>query len=111
MRDAPLGPRADVVPVVGMGSWNLEQADRARAVDALHRGIDAGMRHVDTAEMYGSGRVEAILGEALEGRRDDVYLVSKVLPGNASCPGTIEACERSLRALRTDHLDLYLLHW
>jgi diketogulonate reductase-like aldo/keto reductase len=80
-------------------------------VEALRRGLDAGLRHVDTAEMYGEGRVEELVGEALAGRRDEVFLVSKVLPQNASQRGTLLACERSLRRLRTDRLDCYLLHW
>ncbi|MEE8410793.1 MAG: aldo/keto reductase, partial [Myxococcota bacterium] len=78
---------------------------------AIHRGIDLGIRHNDPAEMYGSGRVEELLLDALEGRRDEVYLVSKVLPTHASRDGTIAACERSLKKLGTDRLDLYLLHW
>jgi diketogulonate reductase-like aldo/keto reductase len=89
----------------------LEGADRPRAVAALRRGLDLGMTHIDTAEMYGSGRVEEIVGEALAGRRDSVYLVSKVLPQNAGFADAQKACERSLSRLRTDHLDLYLLHW
>jgi diketogulonate reductase-like aldo/keto reductase len=99
------------VPVVGQGTWNLERAGRADAVAALRTGLDAGMTHVDTAEMYGSGRVEEIVGEAIAGRRDDVFLVSKVLPQNASRDGIPRACAASLRRLGTDRLDLYLLHW
>lgn len=89
----------------------MEQDDRAGAIAALRRGIDLGMTHIDTAEMYGSGRVEEIVGEAIGGIRDRVFLASKVLPSNASYAGTIQACERSLRFLKTDRLDLYLLHW
>ena len=89
----------------------MERADHAAAVSALRRGLDLGMTHVDTAEMYGSGAVEELVGEALAGRRDEVFLVSKVLPSNASHPGTVAACERSLGRLRTDRLDGYLLHW
>jgi diketogulonate reductase-like aldo/keto reductase len=99
------------VSVIGQGTWNLEQGPRDRAVGALRAGLDAGMGLVDTAEMYGSGVVERIVGEAIEGRRDEVFLVSKVLPENASRRGTINACERSLARLRTDRIDLYLLHW
>jgi diketogulonate reductase-like aldo/keto reductase len=99
------------VPVIGQGTWNLEVAGRAAGVATLRRGLDLGMTHVDTAEMYGDGDVERIVGEALEGRRDEVFLVSKVLPENASRVGTVEACERSLARLRTDRLDCYLLHW
>lgn len=111
MRTRPFGPTGRQVPVVGQGTWNMERDDRAGALEALRRGLDLGMRHVDTAEMYGAGRVEELVGEALAGRRDEVFLVSKVLPGNASTEGTLAACERSLRRLGTDRLDLYLLHW
>lgn len=97
--------------VIGMGTWYLEQAPRAAAVTALRRGLDLGMNHIDTAEMYGSGRAEELVGEAIAGRRDEVFLVSKVLPQNASRSGTRQACERSLARLRTDRLDCYLLHW
>ena len=99
------------LPVIGQGTWHMEADDRGAAVRALRAGLDAGMIHVDTAEMYGDGEVEEIVAEAIAGRRDEVFLASKVLPGNASRRGTIEACERSLRRLRTDRLDLYLLHW
>ena len=98
------------VPVIGQGTWLLEK-DRAQAVTALRRGFDLGMTHIDTAEMYGSGAVEELVGEAIAGRRDEVFLVSKVVPQNASRQGTIRACERSLRRLGTDSLDCYLLHW
>lgn len=111
MTRAKLGSTGVDVAVVGQGTWNFEHDDRARAIDALRRGIDLGLTHIDTAEMYGRGVVEELVGEAIAGRRDDVFLVSKVLPSNASKHGTIEACERSLRRLRTDHLDVYLLHW
>lgn len=99
------------VALVGQGSWYIEQGDRDAAVAAMRAGIDAGMTHLDTAEMYGSGRSEQIVGEAIVGRRDDVFLVSKLLPSNASRQGTIKACERSLDHLGADHLDCYLLHW
>ena len=85
--------------------------ERAASIASLRRGLDAGMTHIDTAEMYGSGAVEELVGEAIAGRRDEVFLASKVLPENASRRGTIQACERSLARLRTDRLDLYLLHW
>jgi diketogulonate reductase-like aldo/keto reductase len=104
------GP-AVVVPVIGQGTWNLESADRAAALDTIRRGLDLGMTHIDTAEMYGDGAAEQLVGEAIAGRRDEVFLVSKVLPHNASRAGTIAACERSLARLRTDRLDCYLLHW
>jgi diketogulonate reductase-like aldo/keto reductase len=99
------------LPRIGQGTWNLERAERRRAIDALRRGVDAGMTHVDTAEMYGDGRVEEIVGEAIADLRDRVFLVSKVLPQNASLAGTVRACEASLRRLGTDRLDCYLLHW
>jgi diketogulonate reductase-like aldo/keto reductase len=97
------------VPVIGQGTWQLDATDRASAVAALRRGLDLGMTHVDTAEMYGGA--ESLVGEAIAGRRGEVFLVSKVLPENASRRGTVAACERSLAKLRTDHLDCYLLHW
>jgi diketogulonate reductase-like aldo/keto reductase len=95
--------------VVGQGTWNLETS--ADAVRALRRGLDLGLSHVDTAEMYGEGRVEELVGAAIAGRRDEVFLVSKVLPSHASASGVARACERSLERLGTDHLDVYLLHW
>lgn len=99
------------VPVIGEGTWYFERAPRAQAVAAVRRGLDLGITHIDTAEMYGAGRAEEIVGEALTGRRSDAFLVSKVLPSNASRKGTIAACEASLRRLKTDYLDCYLLHW
>jgi diketogulonate reductase-like aldo/keto reductase len=99
------------VPAVGQGTWNLEQADAASAIAALRRGLDLGLTHVDTAEMYGSGAAERLVGRAIAGRRDEVFLVSKVLPENASRAGSVRACEQSLARLGTDHLDVYLLHW
>ncbi|MBT6274915.1 MAG: aldo/keto reductase [Chromatiales bacterium] len=99
----------DGVPKIGQGTWEMEHD--ANPVVAIRRGLDKGLTHVDTAEMYGSGAVERLVGEALFERRDEVFLVSKVLPFNASRQGTIAACERSLKALRTDRLDAYLLHW
>ncbi len=97
--------------MIGQGTWNSELSNRAEAVKALQHGIDLGMTHIDTAEMYGSGKAEAITGDAISGRRGEVFLVSKVLPSNASHKGTITACERSLKYLKTDYLDCYLLHW
>ena len=111
MRTRSFGSTGRAVSVIGQGTWNMEADDRAEVVRALRRGLDLGMTHVDTAELYGSGRVEEIVGEALAGRRDEVFLVSKVLPSNASRRGTVQACERSLARLRTDRLDGYLLHW
>jgi diketogulonate reductase-like aldo/keto reductase len=97
------------VPVIGQGTWYIDRGDRKSAVAALRRGIDLGMTHIDTAEMYGDA--ELVVAEAITGRRDDIFLVSKVLPSNASRRGTITACERSLARLKTDRLDCYLLHW
>lgn len=111
MERRPFGPTGAEVSVIGQGTWNLELADRTAAVATLRRGLDLGMNHVDTAEMYGDGAVETLVGEAIAGRRDEVFLVSKVLPENASRAGTVRACERSLARLRTDRLDCYLLHW
>ncbi|OYO12144.1 oxidoreductase [Enemella evansiae] len=101
------------VPVLGMGTWGWgEDPGRRRdEIAALHTGLDLGMRLVDTAEMYADGGAEEVLGEALTDRRDEAFVVSKVLPSNASRDGTIAACERSLERLRTDRIDLYLLHW
>ena len=103
--------RAGQVSRIGQGSWYIEQARRAEAVAALRRGLDLGLSHIDTAEMYGDGRSEEIIGEAIAGRRDEVFLVSKVLPHNASRAGARAACEASLKRLGTDRLDCYLLHW
>jgi diketogulonate reductase-like aldo/keto reductase len=105
------GPTKRDVPVIGQGTWYIDEADRASAIAALRHGMDLGMTHVDTAELYGSGDAEEIVGEAIAGRRRELFLVSKVLPENASRAGTRAACERSLARLRTDHLDCYLLHW
>jgi diketogulonate reductase-like aldo/keto reductase len=109
MERRPFGNTNRDVPVIGQGTWAIDNADRASAVAALRCGIDLGMTHIDTAEMYGSA--EEIVAEAIAGRRDEVFLVSKVLPQNASRAGTIAACDRSLSRLRTDRLDCYLLHW
>ncbi len=89
----------------------MERDDRGEAIAALRRGIDLGLVHIDTAEAYGDGRVETLVGEAIAGRRDEVFLVSKVMPDHATYEGTLRACEKSLRRLRTDRLDCYLLHW
>jgi diketogulonate reductase-like aldo/keto reductase len=111
MRTRPFGPTALEVPVLGLGTWNMERDDKKRAIAAIRRALELGLTHVDTAEMYGHGRVETLVGEAIAGRRDGVFLASKVLPQNATYDGTLRACEASLRRLGTDHLDLYLLHW
>jgi len=107
----PFGKNGPPVPILGQGTWQMEQDPRREAIAALRRGLDLGLRHIDTAEMYGSGAVEEMVAEAIEGRREEVFLVSKVLPENATRRGTVVACERSLKRLRTDHLDCYLLHW
>ena len=99
------------VPAIGQGSWYSEQGDRREAIAAFRRGLDLGLTHIDTAEMYGDGRSAALIGEAITGRRDEVFLISNVLPHNASRRGVQTACERSLKHLRTDRLDCYLLHW
>lgn len=106
-------PGGEAVPVLGQGTWGMgEDARRAgQEADALRHGLDLGINLIDTAEMYADGRAEQITGEAIKGRRDAVFLVSKVLPGNASRQGTVAACERSLKHLGTDRIDLYLLHW
>jgi diketogulonate reductase-like aldo/keto reductase len=111
MEHRPFGSTKRDVAIIGQGTWYIEQADSKTAIGALRRGLDLGMTHIDTAEMYGSGAAETLVGEAIAGRRDEVFLVSKVLPNNASRTGTIAACERSLKRLKTDRLDCYLLHW
>ncbi|TMU92250.1 aldo/keto reductase [Brucella haematophila] len=106
-------PSDQTVPALGQGTWYMGEnaGERHHEVEALRHGIDLGMTLIDTAEMYADGEAEYVVGEAIAGRRDDVFLVSKVLPYNASRRGTIEACERSLERLGTDRIDLYLLHW
>ncbi|NQE50490.1 aldo/keto reductase [Herbaspirillum rubrisubalbicans] len=101
------------VPALGQGTWNMGESGAAAATEvrALQAGIDLGMTLIDTAEMYADGNAERIVGQAISGRRQQVYLVSKVLPHNASQRGTIAACEASLKRLGTDHIELYLLHW
>ena len=99
------------VAVIGQGTWYIENARPASAIAALRRGLDLGMAHIDTAELYGSGVAEELVAEAIAGRRDEVFLISKVLPQNASRKGSVLACERSLARLKTNRLDCYLLHW
>jgi len=114
MRTRPFGKTGRNVPVVGQGSWNVATRGAARtaAIEALRDGIARGMTHLDTAEMYGDGAAEELIAEAIAGLpRAELFIVSKVLPTNASYDGTIKACERSLRRLKTDYLDCYLLHW
>src|ERR1700740_1909703 len=109
MQSRNFGKGGPSVSVIGQGTWYLDRGDRKAAVAALRRGIELGMTHIDTAEMYGDA--ELVIAEAIAGKRDGLFLVSKVLPSNASRKGTIAACERSLKRLKTDHLDCYLLHW
>jgi diketogulonate reductase-like aldo/keto reductase len=106
-------PSGETMPVLGLGTWHLGEGRHPPQVeiDALRTGLDLGMALVDTAEMYGDGATETLVGRAIAGRRDDVFLVSKVMPHHATFDGTIAACEASLRRLGTDRLDLYLLHW
>jgi diketogulonate reductase-like aldo/keto reductase len=111
MERRPFGPTQREVQAIGQGTWYNDNEDPAVTIDALRRGLDLGMTHIDTAEMYLSGGAEDLVAEAIAGRRDEVFLVSKVLPQNASRSGTIAACERSLTRLETDRLDCYLLHW
>src|SRR3954453_6278359 len=106
-------PSGEPVPAFGMGTWNMgdRSAQRAEEIATLRLGLDLGATLIDTAEMYGDGKAEELIGVAIEGRRDEVFLVSKVYPHNATRRGVVSACERSLERLRTDRLDLYLLHW
>src|SRR3982751_967568 len=106
-------PCGEAVPALGMGTWNMGDAPRRRTDElaTLRLGLELGCTLVDTAEMYGEGLSEKLVGEALQGRRDEAFVVSKVYPHNASKSGMVAACERSLRRLRTDRIDLYLLHW
>ena len=106
-------PSGERIPVLGQGTWHLAEvaARRDEEILALRRGLDLGMTVIDTAEMYADGEAEKLVGEAIAGRRDEVFLVSKVLPQHATARGTVAACESSLRRLGTDRIDLYLLHW
>jgi diketogulonate reductase-like aldo/keto reductase len=106
-------PSGERVPALGMGTWCLgdDRAARAEEIATLQLGLDLGARLIDTAEMYGDGRSEELIAQAIQGRRDEVFLVSKVSPHHASAQGALAACERSLKRLKTDRIDLYLLHW
>ena len=101
------------MPIYGIGTWRMGESARVRAVEvkAVRHGIESGVTLIDTAEMYGDGEAERIVADAVGTRRDEVFIVSKVLPENSNCRGTIAACERSLKRLKTDRIDLYLLHW
>ncbi|MBE0702964.1 MAG: aldo/keto reductase, partial [Afipia sp.] len=103
------GATGTQVSVIGQGTWYIDHGNHAAAVGALQKGLDLGMTHIDTAEMYDDA--ELVVADAIKGRRDEVFLVSKVLPNNASRTGTIKAAERSLARMRTDRMDCYLLHW
>ena len=114
MQRKAFGATGVSLPVIGQGTWDMPEsgARKTEAIRAIRRGIELGMTHLDTAEMYGSGAVERLLGEAVAGfARETLFVASKVLPSNATYKGTIEACERSLNNLRLDFLDLYMLHW
>ncbi|MDE2266184.1 MAG: aldo/keto reductase [Alphaproteobacteria bacterium] len=106
-------PSGEKIPALGQGTWFMgeDSGRRKEEIATLRRGVDIGLGLIDTAEMYGDGRSEELVGEAIVGRRNDVFLVSKVYPHNASREGVLAACERSLRRLKTDRIDLYLLHW
>jgi diketogulonate reductase-like aldo/keto reductase len=106
-------PSGQLIPILGMGTWQMGENARNRQseIDALRHGLDLGLTLIDTAEMYGEGGAEEVIAQAIASRRAEVFLVSKVYPHNASKRGTITACERSLQRLKTDYLDLYLLHW
>jgi len=106
-------PSGRSIPVLGMGTWQMGERsrDRQTEVNALKRGMELGINLIDTAEMYGEGGAEEVISEAIAGRREQIFLVSKVYPHNASRQGTIAACDRSLRRLKTDYINLYLLHW
>jgi diketogulonate reductase-like aldo/keto reductase len=108
MEKRNFGSTKRAVPVIGQGPWNMDDVNRDVAIRALRAGLDLGMTHIDTAEMYGT---EELVGEAIAGRRNEVFVVSKVLPEHASRSGTITACEKSLKRLNTDRLDCYILHW
>jgi diketogulonate reductase-like aldo/keto reductase len=106
-------PSGERIPACGQGTWNMgdDRATRTEEIAALRLGLDLGLTLIDTAEMYGNGRAERLVAEAIAGRRDEVFLVSKVLPDHATRRGTVAACEQSLKRLNTDRIDLYLLHW
>ena len=106
-------PSGEKLPALGLGTWYMgdKRETRVEEISTLQLGLDLGLKLIDTAEMYGEGKAEELVGEAIAGRRDQAFLVSKVYPHNASRQGTIAACERSLTRMRTNHIDLYLLHW
>jgi len=111
MEFRPFGPTRRDVSIIGEGTWYFEESEREPAIAALQKSLDLGINHIDTAELYGNGEAEETIREAIGGRRDESFLVSKVRPDHATKRGTITACEHSLSRLGTDHLDCYLLHW
>ena len=111
MQNRQFGTTHRQVAAIGQGSWHLEKSSESAAIAALRRGLDLGLTHIDTAEMYGDGAAERTIGKAITGRRDEIFLVSKVLPTNASTTAAVQACEKSLKRLGTERLDCYLLHW
>ncbi|WP_454063732.1 aldo/keto reductase [Candidatus Nitrospira salsa] len=111
MKYRQFGPTEFSVPVIGQGTWNMEALSTREFSSIIEHGLQLGMTHIDTAEMYGDGQVEILLGKTIPQWRDQIFLVSKVLPSNASRKNTRKACEQSLRRLKTDYLDCYLLHW
>jgi diketogulonate reductase-like aldo/keto reductase len=111
MQKRQFGTTGREVALIGQGTWNIDNADPSATIAALRRGLDLGMTHIDCAEMYGAGAAEELVARAIAGRRDEVFLVSKVLPTHASRGGVVAACNASLARLRTDRLDCYLLHW
>jgi diketogulonate reductase-like aldo/keto reductase len=112
MKSLPL-PSGTTIPILGQGTWQMGESAKVRSqeINALKFGIDLGMTLIDTAEMYGEGGAEEVVAEAIKGQRSHLFLVSKIYPHNATRQGTIRACDRSLKRLKTDYLDLYLLHW
>lgn len=111
MEYRPFGPTRRSVSIIGEGTWYFERSERREAAAALQECVELGINHIDTAELYGNGEAERIIGETISGQRDKLFLVSKVKPDHASLQGTIKACNASLSRLATDHLDCYLLHW
>jgi diketogulonate reductase-like aldo/keto reductase len=113
MNQTVLLPTGEAIPALGQGTWQMAEdtSRRAQEINSLRLGLELGMTLIDTAEMYGEGAAEELVAEAIAGRRDEAFLVSKVYPHHASCAGVVQACERSLKRLQTDWLDLYLLHW
>ena len=106
-------PDGEKIPTLGLGTWGMGEraSERDAEIHALRFGVDLGLKLIDTAEMYGEGGAEEVVGEAISGQRDEIFIVSKVYPHNASKRGAIEACERSLNRLKADRIELYLLHW